>query len=180
MSASKPDNRRPVTQHGSSLVVTMIMLVVLMLMGVTAVVVSNAQYRMAGNLQFQNLAMNNAESAVAQAESWVSVNFINNGFKARVSGGLYPEGSNPDPYTMTWDDTTSVKLDLLGGQRYMIERLGPPHDRTLPSNSLGVCNPYGVAGPCPTVNVFRITGRGASIRGSIQLVQSIFAVRANL
>ena len=178
MSASKPDNRRPVTQRGSSLVVTMIMLVVLMLMGVTAVVVSNAQYRMAGNLQFQNLAMNNAESAVAQAESWASVNFNNNGFKARVSGGLYPEGSNPDPYTMTWDDTTSVKLDLLGGQRYMIELMGP--DRILPSNSLGVCNPYGLVGPCPRVNIFRITGRGASIRGSIKLVQSVFAVRANL
>ena len=178
MSASKLDNRRPATQRGSSLVVTMIMLVVLMLMGVTAVVVSNAQYRMAGNLQFQNLAMNSGESALAQAESWVGANFNNAGFSARVSGGLYPAGSNPDPYTMIWDDTTSVKVDGLDSQRYMIEMLGP--DRVLPSNSVGNCNVYGAAGPCPKVNIYRVTARGTSIRGSVKLVQSIFAVRVNL
>ena len=176
MSASKLDNRRPATQRGSSLVVTMIMLIVLMLMGVTAVVVSNAQYRMAGNLQFQNLAMNSGESALAQAESWVGANFNNAGFSARVLGGLYPAGSNPDPYTMPWDNDTSVRVD--DSQRYMIEMLGP--DRVLPSNSVGNCNVYGAAGPCPKVNIYRVTARGTSIRGSVKLVQSIFAVRINL
>ena len=59
-------------QRGSSLVVSMIMLGVLMLMGVGAVVVSNTQYRMAGNFQFQNLAMSSAESALSQAENWIA------------------------------------------------------------------------------------------------------------
>jgi Tfp pilus assembly protein PilX len=178
MISRKSDKRRPTAQRGSSLVVTMIMLVALMLMGVTAVVVSSSQYRMAGNLQFQNLAMNSAESALAQAENWTGANFNNGGFTTRVSGGLYPAGSNPNPYTMTWDDTTSVKVDLLGTQRYMVEMLGP--DRVLPSNSVGTCNVYGASGPCPKVNVYRITARGTSIRGSVKLVQSIFAVRVNI
>ena len=178
MSIIQIGNRLFARQDGSSLVVTLIMLVVLMLIGVTAVVVSNSQYRMAGNLQFQNLAMNNAESALAQAENWVGTNFSNSGFSTRVSGGLYPINSNPDPYGMTWDDTTSVKVDLAGNQRYMIEMLGP--DRVLPSNSVGNCNVYGMSGPCPKVNVYRITGRGISVRGSVKLVQSIFAVRVNI
>ena len=58
-----------VNQRGSSLIVTMIMLIVLMLMGVAGVVVSNTQFRMAGNLQFQNIAQNNSESALANAEN---------------------------------------------------------------------------------------------------------------
>ena len=178
MSVAQPVIRAHAKQSGSSLVVTLIMLVALMFMGVTAVVVSNSQFRMAGNLQFQNLAMNNAESAVAQAENWLAANFSNAGFSARVSGGLYPANSNPDPYTIVWDDTTSVKTDASGNQRYIIEMLGA--DRVLPSNSVGNCNVYGMSGPCPKVNVYRITGRGTSVRGSVKLVQSIYSVRVNI
>ena len=178
MSIAQPVVQAHAKQSGSSLIVTMIMLVALMLMGVTAVVVSNTQFRMAGNLQFQNLAMSNAESAMAQAENWVGTNFADARFSARVSGGLYPANSNPDPYSMAWDDTTSVKVDASGSQRYVIEMLGA--DRVLPSNSVGNCNVYGMAGPCPKVNVYHITGRGTSVRGSVKLVQSIYSVRVNI
>ena len=178
MSIAQPVVQAHAKQSGSSLIVTMIMLVALMLMGVTAVVVSNTQFRMAGNLQFQNLAMSNAESAMAQAENWVGTNFTDARFSARVSGGLYPANSNPDPYSMAWDDTTSVKADASGSQRYVIEMLGA--DRVLPSNSVGNCNVYGMSGPCPKVNVYRITGRGTSVRGSVKLVQSIYSVRVNI
>ena len=168
----------PRGQAGSSLVVSMIMLVVLMLMGVGAMVVSNTQFRMAGNLQFQNLAMTNAESALAQAENWIASNHANPNLATRVPGGLYPVGTAPDPYTMAWDDTTSEKVDLFGTQRYAIEVLAA--DRVLPSNSITTCNIYGLSGPCPRVNVYRITARGTSIRGSIKVVQSIFSVRINI
>jgi Tfp pilus assembly protein PilX len=164
-------------QHGSSLVVTMLMLVALMLIGGTAVVVSNSQYRMAGNLQFQNLAMNDAESAVAQAENWIgaSNHYNDTGFSTRGSGGLYPKDSNPDPYNLAWDDATSENVvNSAGNQRYIIEKLGG--NRPLPSNSLGNCNIYGAPASCPRVSVYRATGRGFSVRGTVKLVQSIFAV----
>jgi hypothetical protein len=79
---------------------------------------------------------------------------------------------------MAWDDTTSEKVDLFGTQRYAIEVLAA--DRVLPSNSITTCNIYGLSGPCPRVNVYRITARGTSIRGSIKVVQSIFSVRINI
>ena len=168
-------------QHGSSLVVTMLMLVALMLMGVTAVVVSNSQYRMAGNLQFQNLAMSDAESAVAQAENWLPANnhYNDNGFSTRATtGGLYPKDSNPDPYNLAWNDATSENVvGSAGNQRYIIEKLVV--NRPLPSNSLGNCNIYGAPASCPRVSVYRATGRGFSVRGTVKLVQSIFAVPVN-
>ena len=162
-------------QAGSSLIVSMIMLVVLMLMGVGAIVVSNTQYRMAGNFQFQNQAMASAESALSQAEQWVIGNIANPEFGARVAGGHYPVGTGPDPYTMTWNDTTSETVGGNDSQRYIIEVLGA--DRYLPASSIATCATYTQSGPCSRVNVYRVTARGTSARGSVKIVQSIFTVQ---
>jgi Tfp pilus assembly protein PilX len=167
-------------QAGASLVITLVILSVLMIMGVTAVLVSNTQLRMAGNIQFQNLALSNAESALASAEYWLPTHFNDAGFTARVPGGLYPAGTAPDPLTMAWDDTTSVKLNTSGSQRYLIEQVTPPPGRVLPSNSIGNCNVYGMSGPCPRVYVYRLTARGTSAIGASKVVQSVFAVRVNI
>ncbi len=165
-------------QAGVSLVVCMIMLVVLMMMGVGAMVVSKTQYRMAGNFQFQNLAMASAESALSQAENWVALNHADPDLVTRVAGGLYPTDTAPDAYTMDWDDTTSEKVDAAGTQRYIVEVLAA--DRVLPSNSITTCNVYGLSGPCPRVNVYRVSARGSSARGSVKIVQTIFTVRINI
>lgn len=165
-------------QRGASLLVALVMLAVLMIMGVSAYVASNTQFRMAANLQFQNIAVASAESALATAENWIAANYNNAGFTTRTAGGLYPVGTAPDPLTMPWDDTTSVKVDALGSQRFMIELLAA--DRVLPSNSIGNCNVYGMSGPCPRVNVYRLTARGTSILGTTKQVQSVFAVRINI
>ena len=173
-SASSPTSA--CRQRGASLIVTLVVLVALMILGVATYVASTTQFRMAGNLQFQNVAMSNAENALAQAEAWIATNSLNNGFSARVSGGLYPKGTAPDPLTMAWNDTTSVSVDALGTQRYMVELLAD--NRVLPANSVAGCNVYGSNGPCPKVNVFRVTTRGISILGTTQFTQSVFAVRA--
>lgn len=165
-------------QRGASLVVALVMLAVIAAMGISAFVASNTQFRMAANMQFQNMASGNAEGALAQAETWIATNFSNAGFTTRVSGGLYPSGTAPDPLTMTWDDTTSVSVGTFGTQRYFIEQVVA--NRVLPSNSVGSCNVYGLSGPCPTVNVYRLTARGTSILGTARVVQSVFAVRVNV
>lgn len=166
-------------QTGASLVISLIMLAMLMLIGISAMVVSTDQFKMAGNMQFQQLAQNNAESALAEGENWVSTNFSNAGFATRTAGGLYPfGGTSPVPNTMVWDNTTSISLNAAGSQRYMIEKI--VDGRVLPSNSVSSCNLYGLAAPCPKVNVYRITARGTSILGAAQMVESVFAVRVNI
>lgn len=167
-------------QRGASLIVALVMLTVLMMLGISAFVASNTQFRMGANLQFQNVAASNAESALAQAETWIAANPTNAGFTARVPGGLYSVSTTPAPdaLTMTWDDTTSVSVNALGTQRYLIEQIVA--GRILPSNSIGSCNVYGLSGPCPTVNVYRLTARGTSILGTVKVMQSVFAVRVNI
>ena len=66
-------NRGPRRQRGaSSLFLTVILVMVVMLLAVTAAVLSNTQFRLAGNLQFENIAFNLAEGAIASAENWLS------------------------------------------------------------------------------------------------------------
>lgn len=171
-------NDLPRKQAGSSLVVSMIMLVVLMLMGVGAMVMSNTQYRMAGNLQFLSLASSNADSALAQAENWLATSYEDNRLQTggRVAGGMYPKGTAvPDPSTVTWDDTNSEKVDASGTQRYMIEVIDT--GRNMAKGSARQCNPYIPVPPCNYANIYRVTARGTSARGAVSVVQSIFAVR---
>jgi Tfp pilus assembly protein PilX len=89
--------RSPGKQRGaSSLFLTVILVMVVMLLAVTASVLSNTQFRLAGNLQFENIAFNLAETAVASAENWLSTdtNAKNGGFTTRsdTTPALYPIG----------------------------------------------------------------------------------------
>jgi Tfp pilus assembly protein PilX len=174
-------SKRAARQRGASLIVTLVMLGVITAIGISAFVASSSQFRMAANMQFQNVATHNAESALAQAETWIVTNYGDSGFTTRVSGGVYPTGTAPDPLATgtVWDNTTSVRVDLLGTERYFIELIVA--GRKLPANSLSpsACG-YGSNAPCPSVNLYRITARGSSILGTVKIVQSVFAVRVNV
>lgn len=164
-------------QQGASLITSLILLGVLALMGIAGVMIANTQFRIAGNLQFQSAAMSDAESALAVAENWLPANYTHQGFADSGTPGLYPLGVTPDPVTMTWDDTNSIRVDPAGNQRYIIELYLA--GRTLPSSSVVQCNTYGTSAPCPKVNVYRVSTRGVSRGGATRLVQSLFAVRTS-
>lgn len=164
-------------EQGASLVTSLILLGVLALMGVAGVMIANTQFRIAGNLQFQSAAMSDAESALAVAENWLPANHTHKGFADLGTPGLYPLGTAPNPAQMKWDDTTSIRVDPAGNQRYMIELYLA--GRTLPSSSVVQCNNYGTSAPCPKVNVYRIATRGVSRNGATRIVQSMFAVRVS-
>ena len=103
-------------QTGSTLILGLFILVLIMLLGVTAMKVSDTQFQLAGNLQFEDLAMNNAEAAIDAGERWIAgttggaKNYLNAGFTTAAtvnysSAGsnamtikLYPISSTPDPF----------------------------------------------------------------------------------
>lgn len=167
-------------QSGASLIVSLVILGVLMLMGVAAMVISNTQYRLAGNLQFQNTALNNSEVALATAEQWLATgtNYTNAGFDTydvaapHLYPGTYLVDNSMDPLTMAWTDTNSAKADAAGYQRYLIELLAK--SRKLTGSGLGVGGRRSTS--CNEVNVYRITTRGESGRGATKFVQAIFSV----
>jgi len=166
-------------QRGAALVTGLIILAILLLLGASAVMVSNTQFKVAGNMQFQNLAVTRADSATASAENWLNTepNINNAGFTTAGTPGLYPPTAPIDPLTMTWNDNTSINVDGTGYQRYTIELYLP--DRTPPTSSFAQCNSYGQTAPCSKVNLYRITGRGVSTLGATKIVQSLYAVRLN-
>ncbi len=171
-------------QRGATLLVALIMLVLIMMIGLVAVTSSSTQFKLAGNLQFEDVAMNRAETAIATAEKWLSTgtNYQSTGFTTYDSvntAWLHPLASaadrvaaTKDPITMTWDGT--YDKSVASGERYMIELMST--NNRLIGSSAGVGGQKTAA--CNQVNTYMITGRGASARGAVKLVQSYFSVLA--
>ena len=178
-------------QRGATLVVALFILIVLMIIGVMAMTTANTQFKLAGNLQFENIAKNNAENQSVAAENWLSLPdttpfalYINNpGFNTWSSATpqLHPIGHlatlgilNSDPLNMTdaqW--RTNSTSTLLAPDGYMIEELANNVATTGGNASSGES---GSSSGCNSVNVFRVTARGTNARGAVRFVQTVYRV----
>ena len=184
-------------QRGATLVVALLILVLIMMIGITAVSTSNTQYKLAGNLQFEDSALNNAEAAVTAAENWLAtgLNHDNAAFTAvaattepdpgpdAATPHLLPRTSVPSVrderdergYSITWDDSNSLAVGPPGGeetQRYFIELVSLNNRLQGSSQVVGGRASSG----CNQVNTYLITGRGTSARGAVKFVQSYYSV----
>ncbi len=165
------------TQRGSTLVISLIILIILMLLGVTATVTSNTAFKLAGNLQFENNAMNSAETTLSEVENGLktgSINYKHADFFAVLpvtasATGLYPIGSGIDPMIMSWGSTDSAAATQ---GRYIIELMSTSNVMIGSSATIGGPASYA----CNKVNTYRITARSTSMRGTAKLVQSFFSV----
>ena len=177
----------PARQQGATLVIALLILVLIMMIGISAISTSNTQYKLAGNLQFEDVAMNNAETAVTTAENWLAdravKNFDDAGFKltANEKVGLIkfdpvtPRPANRDAtlLAMAWTDPEGKSISVTGiRQRYVIEKLSQGNRL----QGSGVGEGGRASAPCNLVNTYLITGRGTSERGAVRFVQSYFSV----
>lgn len=179
MDTKTPTPRRK-RERGISLVTTLVMLLAVMVLGLSAITISKSQFMLAGNLQFQSGALNEAEAAAVVAEQWLSsgTNYLNAGFTTynTSAGYLYPIGymsaNNIDPLTMTWNTTNSIQVGSITTQRYLIEFIAK--DKTLIPTGLAVGGR--ASSGCNKTDVYRIIAQGGSARGSSRMVQSIYSV----
>lgn len=163
----------------SSLFLTVILVMVVMLLAVTASVLSNTQFKLAGNIQFENNAFNLAEGAIANAENWLSTgaNAKNASFTTyTTNSSLYPidylSSNSIDPMTMTWSNSNSTAVDGNDAQRYLIEKVGADNQPLGTEMEVG-----GRAhSACQKVDVFRVSARGTSARGTTKFAQSVYSV----
>ena len=90
---NKHRNHGKFKQRGSTLVTSIIVLILIMMMGMSAMVTSDTQLKISGNLQFEDTAANNAESGIATAESALaSVGYCASiGFTADAHSAATPE-----------------------------------------------------------------------------------------
>jgi Tfp pilus assembly protein PilX len=183
------DNSR-MRQRGISLVTTLVMLVAVMVLGLSAILISKGEFVLSGNLQFQSASLNEAEAAAIAAEQWLATNggaTVPAGFTTYSSGATgyqYPIGylatNSVDPLTMTWSNSNSFAVPTCPPptttspcttQHYLIEFLAK--DKALIPVSL---NTGGRAATgCNKVNLFRIVASGTSGRGATRFVQSVYS-----
>lgn len=164
-------------QRGISLATTLVMMVAVMVLGLSAMLISKGEAVLSGNLQFQAASLNEAEAAAITAEKLLASqggpNVIANfpGFANYASGPgwQYPIGASFNARTMTWDDTNSFAVS--DTQRYLIEFLAK--DKSLIPVSLNVGGR--AVTRCNKVNLFRIVAMGTKARGATRLVQSVYS-----
>lgn len=156
-------------QRGATQLIALIILIVLMLLGIAAVVTSNTQFKLAGNLQFQNAAKNSAESAISEQEDWLAqpANALNACFTTHslLCGKKYPKG-----YFTNVPDPTAI---LSGNKDYMIELIA---EKVAPPGA-GLGDVCGTPGIAYELNLYRLTAVGEDARGANRFIQSVFQTR---
>ena len=170
-------------QTGSTLLVSLVVMIILMLLGITSMVSSNSQYKLTGNLQFENVAMGSAEAATTAAEVWLtnSTNFRDaafttyNGTKpAYLPIGHLATLAAPDNNLLTMD-WVGKSVAVTANERYIIERMSTNNSLLGSSKGTGGRNSAG----CNKVDTYRVTARGVGSRGATKFVQSYYSVTIN-
>lgn len=157
-------------QRGAVLIVGLLILLVMTLIGVTAMQTSTLEERMAGNLRDINLAFQASEAALRQGENELADSATYVAMKFDGTDGTYPEGIDPldkTKYAKTFAGTNFSLQGLAQQPIYYIEEFPPVK---LPRSSV-------VSGfePPPTITYYRVTGRGVGATDTaVATVQSTY------
>lgn len=172
----------PTGQHGAVLIVSLLLLLIMTVLGVTALSTNSLEEHIAGNLRDQDLAFQASESGVRACEGDVLNNILAGQFTATCAQGLCVPASSPPPATQVWENSTldvwtgttksrqlaNTLLNVAAQPRYIIEDV---------TNSLG-CLPGESCvvgfGQTP-VSLYRCTARGVGgTSTAVALTQSIY------
>lgn len=166
------------------MVMALVFLLLLTILGMTALGTSTLEEKMANNTKDRNLAFQAAESALLTGENWINAQLSLQGLFPNTSNGLYlPANTSTDGKpvwdTVSWSGSnivvypnepgvaiTTAILRQLGTQpKYIIEELGPMPDD---SDSLSLSN--------KTSRIaYRVSARGTGgTNMSLVMVQSTY------
>ena len=169
-------------QSGATLIVSLLILLVMTLLGVTAMQTNILEEKMAGNDKDRSLSLQAAEAtlrfAEAEIEAIVSPAAVFDGGTA----GYYPDDDDVivDVFAAaTWSAANSAEhtdytANVTSSPRYIIELIGDIGTATVDPN----INNYGESSGSGTVNSFRITARGTGgSDDTVTLLQAHYAKR---
>jgi len=154
-----PQSRQ--SQRGAALLVSLMILIVMTLIGITGISTSGMEEKMTGNVRDRSLAFQAAEATLRDAE-----NYYNTAIQVPAAAfdgtnqGLYPAGSNPDIFSnATWANSRSYSGNISGittQPRYIIELLGTVGNN---NNALNITG-YGESTGQASLTAVRVTARG--------------------
>jgi len=148
-------------ERGAALIVSLLILIVLTLIGVSAMSTSSLEEKMASNTRDLNLAFQAAESALKDAERYIDNLASISAFDGSVAG-LYPPVSenNPPPDFFSgpvWEQAIVYSGSIEGvanPPRYIIELVG-----TIGNDDINIGD-YSSSSGVGEITTFRITARG--------------------
>lgn len=154
-------------QRGAALVISLIFLMLLTMLAITAVNTSTLQEKMAGNIREAHLAHQNAESGLRAAEAWLTALPNQPGQSAGVPGAseVWATGVPGDyaTHTQAWWATNGVPASIGGAAtpEYVVEYRSKIRD----SEDVGV-----PALASYVLDVYRMTSHGMGNLPSSQAV----------
>jgi type IV pilus assembly protein PilX len=161
-------NNLPGRQSGVVLVISLIMLLLLTLIGITGMQTTSLEEKMAGNARDRNIAFQAAESTLLEAEKFIHNNPTTAIIYDGTNGLLDTTDIEPDYFTNnTWSAANSAatpinfgdKFSLSTDPRYIIKKIA-----SLPAN--------GSVGPRI---IFKITARAVgSTPGTQVILQEVY------
>lgn len=176
----------PQQQNGAVLAVSLMILIVLTLIGVSSINGSILDLVMSGNTQNRVRALNNAETTMLIAQKEVTGNgsiTVTGGVLScdAVLTGLYHDANGAcagvvtptfiDPSSLDWDGTDSI-AGIDANNRYTLEAMG--------IQTSAECSGDVEDTDCTSkFAVYRITSRSEDIRGTVRMVQAIWNNAAN-
>ncbi len=171
------NTRQSFAQRGSALIISLVILIVMTLIGLTGISTSSLEEKMAGNTRDRALAFQAAEAALRDGEAYFDDEIV--AITAAFDGsntGLYPAGSNPDVFSgETWENSrvySDIIDDVDTQPRYIIELLGEIGGTGDTLNIQG----YGESSGLTGLTAVRVTARGTGgSDNSVVILQSNFS-----
>lgn len=180
------DTSTPYQQQGAVLIMSLILLFVLTLIGVSSMNTTVLEEKMAGNTRNRHFAFTAAENVLRDAESYVN----NSATLATVTAfnntnGLYkvnqgPSGTNAFD-AATWWTTAGDFINYSGsmGEINTPPKFAVEYRYQIKFETPEINPGYGGGGKTP-IDVFRITARGTGLtNNSVVIIQSYFGRRFN-
>lgn len=159
-------------QSGVVLVISLIMLLLLTIIGVTSMQVNTLEEKMTGNSRDQNIAFQAAESTLKEAEIFILNNPIDSTFYTGSNGLLDIADNEPaNFFTHGWSGSDSAtttanygnNFGLIADPRYIIKKVSQT-----PAN-----------GSDPLRTYFRITARAQGASANTQVILQEYFMREN-
>jgi len=169
-------------QSGVVLVISLVMLLLLTLIGVTATQVTSLEEKMAGNAKNYNIAFQAAETTLRGAEAYVETLVTTSSFDG--TNGLYGEVDTDPNYlnSSSWGSTVSVAsartfsdIPAAYQPRFIIKYIVADEPNLNAKLNIGG---YGESTAGGQATIFRVTSKSTGITGRSQVVlQSYYAKR---
>ena len=164
----KPDGHQPRHQQGAALFMALVFLLIMTLLGVFTMNISRMENLMAGNNQFQAIALGNSELALREIEAVILgiTQDSKPGFPDFNHANEYYNAGEINTATPDWNKIEHART--ANGSRYVVEYepvTWQGNSASWPGNEL-------------TAHLFRITTRTTSGRGAQRSTQIIYATDA--